>query len=97
MPASTYGIHKAESLKEKCFYVIRIEKNKLESYSRYKSGDLTLYRDPQFTHTENNADETAIFTYDVIPVSILCKTIMKYDASNLNSVGVSLDGFKKCT
>lgn len=91
----SYGVHKAKSLNENRFYVIHIEKSKLESYSKYKSGDLTLYRNPQFTHTENNADETAIFTYGAIPASVLCKTVMKYDISNLNSISILLDGFNK--
>ena len=53
-----------------------------------------LYRDPCFSDDQNNVDETAIFTYDKIPLSLINSTIARYDLTSDTPTMIRLEDFK---
>ncbi len=73
-----YGEDKALKSGSNCYAVVKILKTKLESYEKYKSGELKLYRDPAFSDDSRKTGETAIFTYDPIPRSLLEDHVAMY-------------------
>lgn len=90
-----YGEYKAMEHGKKSYYVIRIEKNILQNSDLYKSGKITLFRDPAFSSDENNTDQTALFTDDSIPLQMLNNQIAKFDVGNIEPTIMHLSDFKK--
>lgn len=89
-----YGKEKAKSKNASCFYVIRIDKSSIENYEPFKSGEFMLYRDPCFSRLDCSTDETAIFTYDKIPISLLNDNIVRYDMPSMKMEIMNLNDFK---
>lgn len=90
-----YGEYKATHCGKSSYYVIRIEKNILQNSDLYKSGKITLFRDPAFSSDDENTDQTALFTEDVIPLSMLNDNIAKFDVGNNSPTMMHLSDFKK--
>lgn len=66
-----YAVTKAKTAKthEICIYCI--SSDKLKNYKLFKNGKLKFYRDPAFSLSQQETDQTAIFTYGIIPRSLL--------------------------
>lgn len=91
----SYGNDKAHKSNENAFYVIRIEKNALENSPMYKDGKIILYRDPAFSLDDTKTDQTAIFTYDKIPLALLNENVAKYEVGSNTPTIMKLSDFKK--
>lgn len=89
-----YGKNKAEQNGFQCFYVLKIDKSSIENYPKFKSNDFMLYRDPSFSHDDSKTDETAIFTYDKIPVSLLNENVAKYNIHEMKPIMMKLKDFE---
>lgn len=91
----SYGKNKARGHGKDSFYAVRIDKQALEDYSKYKNGELVLYRDPAFSLLDGKTDQTAIFTYNEIPLQLLSNSIAKYYINGNEPIMMKLDSFKK--
>ena len=89
-----YGKAKARRLGKTVFYVIRVEKAKLEHSDLYQDGKIVLYLDPAFSQDDNSTDSTAVFTYDQIPIQLLNDNLAKYSVYSDKPTIVSLSSFR---
>lgn len=66
-----YGRDKVKTSREKEICIYRIDSQKLKNYHLFKNGKLKFYLDPSFSLSSDFTDQTAIFTYGVIPRSLI--------------------------
>lgn len=86
-----YGKNKAKTRGKYEFFVLRIDRKSIEGYQPFKSGEFVLYRDPAFSGDDKSTDQTAIFTYDPIPRSLICDSIARYDVNSAEPSMMKLD------